>query len=81
MYLKIKFNPILFLFLHIALTNSYAINISKINYVHIHRLQIVCYLDISLLYKHAVLHINNMQRIAEKLTDSSVAVGRLVCLL
>lgn len=51
---------------------------SKINYIHIHRLQIVCYLDISLLYKHDVLHINNMQRVAEKHTDSSVAVGCLV---
>ncbi len=42
----------------------------KINYVHIHRLQIVHYLDITLLYKHSVVHINNMQRIAEKLTNS-----------
>ncbi len=42
----------------------------KINYVHIHRLQIVHYLDITLLYKHSVVHINNMQGIAEKLTNS-----------
>lgn len=41
----------------------------KINYVHIHRLQIVHYLDITPLYKQSQLHINNSQRIAEKLSN------------